>query len=397
VAALNRAYHGYVLPPGVRRQALAGLVAQTSQGAMGVGIILVVRGHTGSLALAGAVVGALSIAAGVSRPVQGRLIDTRGSPAVMAICGVAHPAALIAIVAVAPAHALEALLIALGIVAGITLPPVSTSMRAEWGAVVGENDRTAAYSLVYLVQELAILAGPLLLSVVIAAATASAALTAVAVLTAAGTLAFAASLRAAPSHRTAHEQRGGVLKSAGMRMVLLISLWLGAVIGAIEVAAPTFATAHHAPAAAGLLIAAVSVGGIAGAAIYGSHRWRPDPQARLLILLAALTACLAIAIAAGTLLLLAALLLLAGVALNPCLTTLSLLVDRHVVAASAAEAFGWMSTAIAGGTGAASAIAAVITQHHSPRAALIAAAAAGVTATGLTAAATRKLRASRGD
>jgi hypothetical protein len=108
------------------------------------------------------------------------------------------------------------------------------------------------------------------------------------------------------------------------------------------------------------------------------------------VLLALLTACLAVAIAAGTLPVLGALLLLAGVALNPCLTTLSLLVDRHVAAASAAEAFGWMSTAIAGGTGAASAIVAAITQHHSARAALIAAAAAGAVATSLTTAAVRR-------
>jgi predicted MFS family arabinose efflux permease len=360
---------------------------------MGVGIILVVRGHTGSLALAGGVVGALSIAAGVSRPIQGRLIDARGSPIVMAVCGTLHPAALIGIAAAAPPHAIRALLPVLGVVAGATLPPVSTSMRAEWGAATGNQDRTAAYSLVYLVQELAILAGPLLLSAVVAAASASAALTAVALVTAAGTLALAALLREAPSRRQPdqHTGRGRVLKAPGMRMVLLIALWLGAVIGALEVAAPTFATAHGSPAAAGLLIAALSVGGIAGAILYGSRRWRTDPRRRLLLLLALLAATLMIAIAADTLVVLGALLLLGGVALNPCLTTLSLLVDRHVAAASAAEAFGWMSTAVAGGTGAASAVAAAITQQHGARAALIAAAVAGAVATALTATARRVL------
>ena len=44
--------------PAVRWQALSGLLAQTTQGAGAIGIILVIRGHQGSLALAGAVVGA---------------------------------------------------------------------------------------------------------------------------------------------------------------------------------------------------------------------------------------------------------------------------------------------------------------------------------------------------
>ena len=56
----------------VRWQALSGLLAQITQGASGVGIILVVKQQTGSLALAGGVVGALSVAAGAARPLQGR-------------------------------------------------------------------------------------------------------------------------------------------------------------------------------------------------------------------------------------------------------------------------------------------------------------------------------------
>ena len=73
--------------PAVRWQALTGLLAQTTQGAGGIGIILVIREHHGSLALAGAVVGVLSVAAGVARPVQGRLIDRRGARGLMVMCG----------------------------------------------------------------------------------------------------------------------------------------------------------------------------------------------------------------------------------------------------------------------------------------------------------------------
>jgi MFS family permease len=355
-----------------------------TQGAAGVGIILVVRRHTGSLALAGAVVGALSIAAAVARPIQGRLIDRRGSRAVIGACGVLHALGLGGIVLLSDVHAPGGLLVVLGCLAGLALPPVSTSMRVEWARALAGEDRTSAYSLVYLTQELAILAGPLVLAGVIAAASASWALIAVAALAAAGAVGFAASIRSSAEQPSPHaERRAPVLRIRALQLVLAVAALVGAVIGALEVAAPTLATAHGAPAAAGLLIAAVSVGGILGAAAYGSRRWRARPAARLLLLLLALTVALVALVATDELLLAGVLLFLAGIPLNPALTTFSVLIDAHVSPRTAGEAFGWLSTAIAGGTGAASVLAAAVAQHrHDARAAFIVAAVAAAAATG---------------
>ncbi len=376
----------------VRWQALSGLLAQTTQGAGAIGIILVIRGHHGSLALAGAVVGAVSIAGGLARPAQGRFIDRRGPRGLMAATGIVHPAAMAAIVALSDARASGAALVALGVLAGVSLPPVSTCMRVAWGAATPVGDRTSAYSLVYLTQELAILTGPLLLSVVIAATDASAALVTVAAVTGLGTLGFAASLapdldRGAPPR----ENGEALLRAPGMRALLPTAGLVGAVIGAIVVGVPTFATAHHSPAASGLLIALVSTGGIVGAAIYGSRRWTLAPSVRLLVFLSGLSVAAALTIAAPGLIALGAALALVGLPLNPSLTTISLLVDSHVSPSSAAEAFGWLSTGIAGGTGAASAIAGAVSHPGDPRPAFIVAAIAAVAATLLVAVARRTL------
>jgi predicted MFS family arabinose efflux permease len=155
-------------------------------------------------------------------------------------------------------------------------------------------------------------------------------------------------------------------------------------LGGLQVAAPTVATAHRAQATAGILIAALSVGGIVGAALYGLPCWRAEPSRRLLALLTLMTLALLPMIAVLPLWVVGALLVAAGLPLNPALTTCSLLVDQHVVRRSAGEAFGWLSTAIAGGTGAGSAIAAAVVQHQDDAqsafivAAVAAAAAAGV-------------------
>jgi hypothetical protein len=67
------------------------------------------------------------------------------------------------------------------------------------------------------------------------------------------------------------------------------------------------------------------------------------------------------------------------------------LVDSHVSAASAAEAFGWLSSGLSGGTGAASAIAGAVSQPGQPRPAFVVAAAAAVAAALLVAGARRAL------
>ncbi|HSY38810.1 MAG TPA: hypothetical protein VLA79_04755, partial [Polyangia bacterium] len=170
---------------------------------------------------------------------------------------------------------------------------------------------------------------------------------------------------------------------------------VGGVIGAIEVGVPTFAAAHHAPAASGLLIAVLSIGGIAGAAVYGARRWERAPTGRLLMLLAALTVAAAITIPAPGLLALGVVLVLVGIPLNPSLATISLLVDAHVSASSAAEAFGWLSTGLAGGAGVSSALAGAVSHPGDARPAFVVAAVAAVTATTLVAATRRTLSATR--
>jgi MFS family permease len=365
----------------VRAEAAAGQIAQVTQGTFGIGLVLVVRGQTGSLALAGSVVGAVSIAAGMARPVQGRFIDRHGAAALMAVCGVAHSGALAAIVLLAHLHAPAIALIGFGVLAGLALAPVSTAMRARWGALVPARDRTAAYSLVYLTQELSILTGPLVLSALIALADASVAMVCVAGLAAAGTLAFAALARGRTDDAAAELPRTGpVLGAAGVRVLTAVAALTGGVMGALEVGIPTLASAHRTPAASGLLLAAVAVGGIFGAVAYGSRRWSSPPHRRLLAALAVVTGAVAGTLAVTGLLVVGALLFVAGVAFNPALTTISLLVDRHVPAGGAAEAFGWLSLGIAGGTGAATAIAGAVTRHGDAHAAFAVGVVAGLAA-----------------
>lgn len=355
-----------LLTPNGIFQAVAGLVAQLTQGAAAIGIVLVVRQHIGSVALAGAVAGALAIAAGLARPVQGRLMDRHGIAVVMAACGLVHPAALVAIVGVSLGHGPGVLLIALGIVAGLALAPVSTAMRVVWGEAVGDGDRTAAYSMVYLTQELSLLVGPLVFAAAIAVSSPAAGLVIVAVLSGTGALAFAVSVRSVDRSNVLRTgRRESILSNAAMRLLLMVAVALGGMVGAIEVGVPTLASGHGTPAAAGILIAVMSVGGIIGAAAYGARRWSADAAVRLLPLLVVMAAAITATIATDDIAAVGLCLLIVGAAVNPALTTLSVLVDRATPAAASAEAFGWMSMGLSAGTGIAAAIAGLLVAHGS--------------------------------
>ncbi|MDN3353622.1 MFS transporter [Actinomadura sp. DC4] len=344
--------------PGVRAQAVLGLLAQVTQQVTPIGAVLVVGGATGSLVLGGLAAAAFSVGAGMARPVQGRLIDRCGPRPVLAVTGCLHTTALVVLAGATGVPSWG--MVALAWLAGTGLPPVSVAMRIEWARLTSPGLRTATYSLVYLVQELAIFVGPLLFSGVVAVLSASIALTVVAVAAGAGTLALAQAMRSAGA-RQAGTGGAGVLRDGRMRLLLGVVALLGGASGAMEVGLPALAVARGAPAASGLLLATVAFGGIAGALCYGRLRWSVRPARRLVVLLLAVGATLLPAALAPNLVVIGFVLFFVGIALNPALTTASLVVDELDVAP--AEAFGWLSTAISAGAAASGGLAGVVGEY----------------------------------
>jgi predicted MFS family arabinose efflux permease len=345
-------------------QAALGLVAQLTQQVAPVGMVLVVHAATGSLGLAGLVVAGFSVGTGVARPIQGRLIDGRGPRPVLIASGCLHVTALLALVLCAAAGTPGVVLVALGWAAGAGLPPVSQSMRVEWARRTPAQGRTAAYSLVYLTQELSILLGPLVFGAVVAVASASLALGLVAAAAGAGTLAYAGVVRTGRPDGSRRGRHGGVL-GTGMLVLLGVTGLVGGAVGALDVGLPALAAARDRPALAGVLVGALSLGGILGAVGYGARGWAVRPRARLVVLLLAFGVTLTPLVVVRSLPLIGAALFASGIALNPALTTTSLLVDE-LAPQSPGEAFGWLSTAIGAGLAGGAALAGAIGQHYGP-------------------------------
>ncbi len=164
-----------------------------------------------------------------------------------------------------------------------------------------------------------------------------------------------------------------------MRTLVLVLTAVGMLLGAVEVAVTAAAEKLEGASAAAPLLALWGVGSLAGGVIAARRGGGAQSAAGLAMLLAALTVGhLALVPAAGSLVGLGAMLLIAGAAIAPTYATVYAMVDDAAPAGGVTEAFAWLATAAAIGAAGGTAVAGVATEHAGPTAALSLAAIAGI-------------------
>jgi MFS family permease len=378
--ATTRVSLGSVLRvPGFTPLFVASMAGRLPASALGLVLILHIRGLTGSFAAGGAVAGAYALANGVTGPLLGRLVDRRGQAPVLVPAALVSAAAIVAVallphgVAVAPAIALAAL-------AGGAFPPLGPCLRTLWPSLLGDEPARmhAAFSLEAAALEATYIVGPVVIAGAIGAwSTAAATLTCAALLLG-GVLAFcahAASRLWRPAGAAA-TGAAGALRSPGVRTLMLVFALLGATFGSIEIAVPVAAEAAGHAGAAGLLLGVWGLGSLLGGLVAARAGAARDATRRLTTLLAVLAAGhLLLTIPLGPLPL-AALLLLAGLALSPAIAAAYAMVEGLAPAGTVTEAYTWLSTGIAAGLAVGAALSGALAEAHGAGAAFAAAGAA---------------------
>jgi MFS family permease len=371
------AYRVLLRPPGSARLAATALLGRLPVGIFSLAIVLVVRDHTGSFAQAGVASAAFAIGAGLVAPLQGRLVDRFGQPAVLLPSALANAAALAALALAAEAGAAGGVLVPLAAIGGAALPPLSACMRSQWAALFADDDgaRGTAYSLESVFNEVIFIVGPLLTTLLVAIASPSAALLAAAGVSLLGTLGFATTqLARGWRGEVATRTAAGALASPGMRTLVLAIVPTGMAFGVVEVALPAFAVEHgHRPALAGVLLSAMAIGSVLGGLWSAARHWRLATIRRFLLLQAAFAVGMLPLLAADSLVAMAGAMLVAGLALAPSAAAGYLLIDQMAPAGTSTEAYTWVVTATVTGTALGAALAGLLVQHASVRWALAAA------------------------
>ena len=277
-----------------------------------------------------------------------------------------------------------AVLCAAGAFAGLGTIPTGTAMRTLWSDLVPESDlRQAAFALDAVAIDVAFIVGPLIAAAVIAVASPTASLSVCIALSLLGSTVFALS-RASRTWRgaPAEHRRIGPLRAAAVWVLMGAALGVGIAVGAAELAITAFASAHGAAELGGVLIAVQALASAAGGLWYGARSWRSPPGERLpgVALVFALTFAPLVAIPSlGTAFPLMA---LSGLALAPAISLVYLLLDSLAPVGSAAEATGWVLTAIVGGAALGNALAGVAVTEASPHAGMAVAFAGGLVTLG---------------
>ncbi|MFI0813510.1 MFS transporter [Streptomyces echinatus] len=337
------------------RLLIASVIGRLSLGMVPVALILAAQAEGHSLASASLLAALYGIAPALGLPLLGRLADLRG---LLLPCylGAALVAVGLGTLAVAGTVHLPLAVLCVAL-AGAGCPPLEGGLRSLWPAVLPDDAHVrTAYTLDSSTQEIVYVTGPALAIAMATWLSPAAALALAAAVTVAGSLAFATApparaWRAAPRRR----ERLGVLRPPAMRPLLLSLVFLGATVGALDVAGIAVAERQDASWLAGALPAAFSAAGLLGGVLFARLQPTTAPRPRHLMLLGgAYAACWLPLLAPLPAPAVLALALLPGALFVPLLTVASLTVTALAPPGTSTEAVGWMSSAmrlgLAGGT-----------------------------------------------
>ncbi|MEA2466459.1 MAG: hypothetical protein QOJ57_585, partial [Thermoleophilaceae bacterium] len=317
--------------------------------------------------------------------VLARVVDRRGQTVVLRAGALVEAGSILAL-ALLPADAPFAAIVAAAALVGLGQPPVGACMRALWQELLeGDVGRHTAYSLEGVVTEVVYMAGPVVIVGGIGSWSLRAALAFCAATVVAGNAAFSLhpASRGWRPQRDAAPGLAGALRGRGVRVLLAVFLLAGLGLGAVEVAVPAALDAMGRRNLTGLLFGLWSIGSmLAGFAVGRVGPGRDAPR-RLAILLAGWGAAHAAVGLAGSTAMLALLLLVAGLSITPTFVSANGMLDELAPRGTLTEAFTWLSTGLTGGLAIGSALGGVITEAASPGAAMVVLGAGGFVAAAL--------------
>ncbi|MFD7390502.1 MFS transporter [Streptomyces sp. NPDC059852] len=358
--------------PGALAFTAANLAARLPMGMFSVSAVVMIAGTRGSYALAGAVTATGLAATAVVAPGVARLVDRYGQarvavPATL-LAALGSLALLLCVRYDAPAWTLFA-----AYAATASTPNTGGMSRARWTHLLKDDPGAlhTANSLEQSVDELCFMLGPVLAAFLCGTFFPEAGTLVAVTLLVTGVLAFAAQRSTEPpAHGPASAPGPAPLRAPGMPALLAVCLALGAVFGATEVVTIAYADAQGHRAAAGAVLGLQAAGSCVAGLVYGRLRLTGSPERRYPWCVAAMTALLVLPALAtsttGSLPVLAATLLLAGMATAPTMITNMALVQRRTPPGRLNEGMTLAVTALLGGIACGSATGGWTVEHMSP-------------------------------
>ncbi|MEV8250572.1 MFS transporter [Microbacterium sp. NPDC076768] len=343
-------YQDLLRTPGVARMIAAQLTARFPNGMLSLAILLHVEQQTGSYGSAGLVLAATSVGQAVAGPVTSRWMGVWGMRKVitltLTVCVMS--VLTLGLLPLSPPGYM-----ALGMVAGLSTPPIQPAVRTIYPKLVNSSQLTPLFSLDASLQEIIWILAPVVITLVSTQVGTTEGLILVAIILVAGGAWFVLSPEVGrvriPRSRSA---LGKVVLKPPVMLATVIGFLLIGACAAVEVG--VVATFEHGSITAGLVLAVFAVGSLAGGLTFGHIPIGPWAMARRLLIL---TVGLGLTMVMLNVYWLGGALILAGIGIAPALAVLFAITSASVKFSETAEAFGWASTGQLIGAAAGSAVA----------------------------------------
>lgn len=336
-------------------------------------IILHVEQQTGSYGAAGLVLAATSIGQAVAGPVTSRWMGAWGMRRVLTLT---LSVCVLAVLGMAMLPLNLPGYMGLGLLAGLSTPPVQSAVRTIYPKMVPSSQLTPLFSLDASLQEIIWVLAPVVITFVSTQLGTVEGLLLVAAILVAGGAWFISSpelgrVRIPRSRRSF----GRVMLRPPVALATALGFLLIGACAAVEVG--VVATFGHDGLEAGFVLAVFAIGSLAGGLSFGHLPIGPWATARRLAIVAV---GLSLTMISLDIFWLGGTLFLAGIGIAPALAVLFAIVTASVKFSDTAEAFGWAGTGQLIGAAAGSAIAGILIDQSGPFGAYFAAAVFAVAA-----------------
>jgi len=353
--------------PGVARVIAAQLTARFPFGMLSLAFLIHIERVFDSYGAAGLVLGAMSIGQAVAGPLTSRLMGRWGMRPVivttLVVCAVS-----IIVMALVPLAI--PWLMAIGLVAGLSTPPIQPAVRTIYPKIVNSRQLTPLFSLDASAQEIIWVLGPVIATFVAIQVSSVAGILLAAAFLIGGGIWFVA-LPEVGRVRIPRSRRkiGAVLKRPPVMLSTIVGFMLVAACAAVE--AGVVAAFGHGSADSGWVLGIFAAGSLVGGLALGHAPIGPWAlSGRMLIV----TVGLGLARLGINFWWLAGTLLLAGVGIAPAFAVLFGIVSASVKFSDTAEAYGWVGTGQLMGAAMGSAIAGFMIDQSGAGAAILVAA-----------------------
>ncbi|MEX8032753.1 MFS transporter [Microbacterium sp. 20-116] len=360
-------YRELLKTPGVGRIIAAQLTARFPNGMTSLAVLLHIEHVTGSYGAAGLVLAATSIGQAVAGPVTSRWMGIWGMRRVLTVT------LLVCAAAIATLALIEMplpLYMVLGLIAGLSTPPVQSAVRTIYPKMVNSQRLTPLYSLDASLQEIIWVLAPVLITLVATQVGTVPGLLLVVIILLGGGAWFILSPEV--GRVRIPRSRRGLGRVLAKPPVILATATGFLLIGACSaVEAGVVATFDHGGLEAGLILAVFAVGSLAGGLSFGHIPIGPWAMARRFAIVALGLSLTIFSLNAWWI---GATLLVAGAGIAPALAVMFAMTSASVRFSETAEAYGWIGTGQLIGAAAGSAVAGFLVDGVGPTGAYIAAA-----------------------